>query len=32
MIQELGYIDKGSLFLDHTPFEQPEELFLVKVL
>ena len=28
----LGYQDKGALFLDHTPIEQPQELFLVKVL
>jgi len=28
----LGYQDKGAIFLDNTPFEQPGELFLVKVL
>ncbi len=30
--RKLGYIDKGGLFLDNTPFEQPQELFMVKVL
>jgi GNAT superfamily N-acetyltransferase len=30
--RKLGYVDKGSLFLDNTPFEQPQELFLVKIL
>jgi len=28
----LGYQDKGAIFLDHTPLEQPGELFMVKVL
>jgi len=28
----LGYKDKGALFLDHTPLEQPQELFLIKTL
>ena len=28
----LGYQDKGILFLDNTPFEQPGELFMLKVL
>jgi len=28
----LGYLDKGALFLDHTLMEQPQELFLMKVL
>jgi len=28
----LGYQDKGAIFFDHTPFEQPGELFMVKVL
>ena len=28
----LGYRDRGALFLDHTPFEQPEEMLMLKVL
>ncbi|MCL2567876.1 MAG: GNAT family N-acetyltransferase [Oscillospiraceae bacterium] len=28
----LGYIEKGALFLDHTPMEQPQEMFMMKVL
>ena len=28
----LGYIDRGGLFLDNTPIEQPQELFMLKVL
>ncbi len=30
--RKLGYIDKGSLFLDNTPLEQPAELIMLKVL
>lgn len=30
--RKLGYKDRGSLFLDNTPFEQPQEMFLLKVL
>ena len=30
--RKLGYIEKGGIFLDHTPFAQPQEMFLVKVL
>ena len=30
--RKLGYAEKGSLFLDHTPFEQPQEMFMLKVL
>lgn len=29
--RKLGYKDRGSLFLDNTPFEQPQEMFLLKV-
>lgn len=29
--RKLGYIDKGSLFFDNTPYEQPQELLLIKV-
>ncbi len=29
--RKLGYIDKGGLFFDNTPFEQPQELFMIKV-
>lgn len=28
--RKLGYIEKGSLFLDNTPFEQPQEMFMIK--
>jgi len=30
--RKLGYIDRGGIFLDNTPFEQPQEIFLIKVL
>ena len=30
--RKLGYKDRGSLFLDNTPFEQPQELIMVKTL
>ena len=30
--RKLGYIDKGALFLDNTPYEQPQEMFMIKVL
>ena len=30
--RKLGYKDKGGLFLDSTPLEQPQEMFMVKVL
>lgn len=30
--RKLGYKDKGSLFLDHTPFDQAQEIFMVKVI
>ena len=30
--RNLGYKDKGGLFLDGTPFEQPQELLMLKVL
>jgi ribosomal protein S18 acetylase RimI-like enzyme len=30
--RKLGYIDKGCLFFDDTPFEQPQEMFMIKVL
>ena len=30
--RKLGYKDKGCLLLDNTPFEQPQELFMVKVI
>ena len=29
--RKLNYIDRGGIFLDNTPFEQPQEMFLVKV-
>lgn len=30
--RKLGYIDKGAVFLDNTPFEQPQEMFMIKIL
>jgi len=30
--RKLGYLDKGGLFLDNTPWEQPQEMFMIKVL
>ncbi|MDL2229084.1 GNAT family N-acetyltransferase [Treponema sp. OttesenSCG-928-L16] len=30
--RKLGYTDRGALFLDRTPHEQPPELFMVKSL
>jgi len=30
--RKLGFKEKGSLFLDGTPFEQPQEMFMLKVL
>lgn len=30
--RKLGYIDKGGIFLDNTPFEQPQEMLLLKIL
>jgi len=30
--RKLGYIDKGGLFLDNTPLEQPQELLMLKIL
>jgi GNAT superfamily N-acetyltransferase len=30
--RKLGYIDKGCLVLDNTPYEQPQEILMVKVL
>jgi GNAT superfamily N-acetyltransferase len=30
--RKLGYVDKGGLYLDGTPYEQPQELFMIKVL
>jgi len=30
--RKLGYKDKGGLFLDNTPWEQPQEMFMLKVL
>ena len=30
--QKLGYMDKGGIFLDNTPFPQPQEMFMLKVL
>jgi len=30
--RKMGYKDRGSFFLDNTPFEQPEEMLMLKVL
>ena len=30
--RKLGYIEKGSLFFDGTPFPQPQEVIMMKVL
>jgi len=30
--RNLEYRDKGGLFLDNTPFEQPQEMLMVKNL
>ena len=30
--RKLGYIERGSLFLDNTPIEQPQEMFMIKIL
>jgi len=30
--RKLGYMDRGSLFLDNTPFEQPQEILMIKIL
>jgi len=30
--RKLGYIEKGSLFFDNTPFEQPLEIIMMKTL
>jgi hypothetical protein len=29
---KFGYVDKGCLHLDNTPYEQPMEMILIKVL
>jgi ribosomal protein S18 acetylase RimI-like enzyme len=30
--RKLGYKDRGGIFFDNTPFEQPQEMFMIKVL
>ena len=30
--RKLGYIDRGCLILDNTPFEQPQEIIMIKIL
>lgn len=30
--RKLGYIDRGGVFLDNTPCNQPQEMFMLKVL
>jgi GNAT superfamily N-acetyltransferase len=30
--RKLGYVDRGCLILDNTPSEQPQEIFMIKVL
>jgi len=29
--RKIGYKDRGSLFLDNTPFEQPQEMLMLKI-
>jgi GNAT superfamily N-acetyltransferase len=30
--RKLGYVDRGCLILDNTPFEQPQEIIMIKIL
>ena len=30
--RQLGYVERGSIFLDGTPLSQPQEMFMLKVL
>ena len=30
--RKLGYVERGCLSLDNTPLEQPQEMFMIKVL
>jgi ribosomal protein S18 acetylase RimI-like enzyme len=30
--RKLGYIDRGCLVLDNTPYEQPMEIFMIKII
>jgi hypothetical protein len=30
--RKLGYKERGGLFLDGTPFQQPQEVFMIKIL
>jgi len=30
--RKLGYIDRGGIFLDHTPLAQPQEMFMLKII
>ena len=30
--RKLGYKDRGGIFLDGMPFEQPQEMFMIKIL
>ena len=30
--RKLGYMDRGGIFFDNTPFEQPQEMIMLKVL
>lgn len=32
MVSQGGYVERGGLFLDGTPYAQPQEMFMVKVL
>lgn len=29
--RKLGYVDRGCLILDNTPFKQPQEILMIKV-
>jgi ribosomal protein S18 acetylase RimI-like enzyme len=30
--RKLGYVDRGCLILDNTPYEQPQEIIMIKVI
>ncbi len=30
--RKLGYMDRGGVFFDNTPMEQPQELFMIKLI
>lgn len=30
--RKIGYVDKGSIFFDNTPLDQPQEMIMIKIL